>query len=59
MKCKRCKMFIQKINIGDYRNPILIDNCILGYVNDVFCGYCASTCFFINGEMLSMEEIKK
>jgi len=55
--CKRCGRMIQDINIGTYKNPKWIKDCISGYHNDVFCGYCASTCFFIDGNMYSMEEV--
>ena len=57
--CKKCGDFIKEINIGTTKNPKYVEDCIRGYGNDVFCGYCASTCFFIDGEMLDFEEVRK
>lgn len=58
-KCKRCGRFIDLINVGTCDKPKWVKDKVDGYGNDVFCGYCASTCFFINGMMYSMEEVMK
>lgn len=55
--CKRCGRAILPMLINWKDNkPIIKDVSIEGDNNERFCGYCASSCFFINGNMYSMEE---
>ncbi len=58
-KCKKCGGIILEINVGTHKNPKWVENKVRGHDDDVFCGYCASTCFFIKGEMYTLEEAIK
>ena len=54
--CKKCGRAILPIVNWEDGKAIYEDNSIEGNNGDRFCGICATTCFFINGEMYSPEE---
>ena len=58
MKCSKCGKEILP-EIFEYNKegkPIMREIYVKGFGDDVFCGFCATTCFFINGEMISMSD---
>ena len=58
--CKRCGRVILPMLVDWKDNkPVIKDVSIEGNNNERFCGYCASSCFFINGNMYSLEEAVK
>ena len=56
--CKKCGRAIVPQFCGFEKDgkPIVREIYVNGYGEDVFCGYCATTCFFINGEMYRPKE---
>jgi hypothetical protein len=59
-KCKRCgRTILGTISIVRKGKLEFMPDFVWGNGNDKFCRYCASTCFFIDGNMYSFEELKK